>query len=379
MKRYMDRFLSTDFNIFKRIFKRIKRKEDALSDIIADMLDPAGSHGQQRMFLDAFLRQIDRCNLLNRHVEPICEYSCGQGKIDILVDFGDFGIAIENKLWADDQDKQLERYPDALKEKYNNQFCLIYLTPDGREPSEKSIEPEARNTLIKDGHLLLVSYCDDMLNWLRECHQRCESDKFRWFLRDFMDYIPTMMEEKSMTGEKKVIMEHALDSKENLEMTLDIHFAGDDLCKRLKRDFLMKLRKCLDESLDKPQWKFVDDGLHEGRSLAFAKESWNKKYSIRIQEYQGRVEYGVAKGEKSEERIPGLVEILNDAMQEKGKWHSEWEWLCNWEDCYGKWDSKEALLKIKYDGEAVNQLCKKLILIKTKAKCHIDKYVSSNP
>lgn len=188
-KQHLDRFLSRDFNVFK--WTTPDPDEMRLSAIIAGMLDPDRSHGQQRMFLDAFLRRIDMCDLLNRHVESIrCEYEYDEeGRIDILVDFGDFGIGIENKLWAADQYKQLRKYHDYLKKRYNNQFCLIYLTPDGTEPSKESIEPEVRDTLMADGHLLLVSYCNFMLNWLRECHQRCESDKFRWFLHDLIDYI----------------------------------------------------------------------------------------------------------------------------------------------------------------------------------------------
>ena len=191
-KRYMDRFLSTDFNIFNRI----EHKENALSDIIADLLNPAGSHGQQRIFLDAFLRRITRDDL-DLLEERLLEQSCkvapqhpyrnesDSGMIDILVTFdSDFRIGIENKCEAGEGYDQLRRYRDYLNRVSNGQFRLIYLTPEGRDPDSISSEDENR--------LRLMSYRSHILEWLRECCQLCESDKFRWFLRDFMDYIPTM-------------------------------------------------------------------------------------------------------------------------------------------------------------------------------------------
>ena len=185
-KRYMDRFLSTDFNVFKRI----EHKENVLSDIIADLLDPAGSHGQRHMFLKAFLRRINTNGSLleqSERAEVHREFSCDSGRIDILVTFNSgFRIGIENKLGAGEGYDQVRRYRDCLNRVPGGQFRLIYLTPDGREPD--SISPEEEN------RLRLMSYRSDALEWLRECVQLCESDKFRWFLRDFMDCIPTMIE-----------------------------------------------------------------------------------------------------------------------------------------------------------------------------------------
>lgn len=373
MKRYMDRFLSTDFNVFKRI----EPDENTLSDIIADLLNPTGSHGQRRMFLDAFLRRINtNGSLLEQPCEVRREFPCDSGRIDILVTFNSgFRIGIENKLGAGEGYDQVRRYRDCLNRVSGGQFRLIYLTPDGREPD--SISPGDEN------RLLLMSYCSDILEWLRECCQLCKSDKFRWFLRDFMDYISTRTEgRRQMPGEEDIIIRHALESRENLEMTLGIRLAGDELCKQLIKDFLMELKECLDRHLERPEWEFVDDGLHKeplrSGSFAFAKTSWNGKYSIKIQRYQGRIEYGVAKETESRERIPDLEGTLNDAMPKAGRWHSYWEWYRYWEDRYGNWDTKEALLNIKDDGDAVNQLCNDLILIMKKATPFIDN-VSSNP
>lgn len=203
MKRYLDRFLSVDFNVFKVI----RPKEPRLSEIIADLLDPDGPHGQRRRFLDAFLRRIvkqpiDLDSLLKQRPRSVtCErrtdyIESSQRRIDIHVEFENkvFGLGIENKPWTGDLERQLEDYIDDLEKRYGDKFCLVYLTPEGRNPSEKSIEASRRKKLKKESKLICFSYRDDILKWIEECYRLCESDKFRWFLRDFMDYIPIIVE-----------------------------------------------------------------------------------------------------------------------------------------------------------------------------------------
>ena len=197
-KRRWDRFLSTDFNVVSEF---IRPDENRLSDIIACLLDANGSHGQQGKFLDAFLKRLFKENQTN----PVVELSCDQiqveredltyyndenqrRRIDITIDFKDdsrdFGIGIENKPWAGEGDGQLAAYYSHLKCKYDSAY-LVFITRDGREP--KSInKPKG---LIEEGKLYCLSYRSDILEWIEECQQLCESDKFRWFLRDFRDYI----------------------------------------------------------------------------------------------------------------------------------------------------------------------------------------------
>ena len=193
-KRRWDPFLSTDFNVVSEF---IRPNENRLSDIIACLLDANGSHGQGSKFLDAFLRCLfdpDRVAELSgkqRQVkrEDPTHYNENQSRrIDITVDFEGFGIGIENKPWAREQEYQLKDYYDHLKEKYKQpekKFCLIYITPDRTHPTT-ICHPE---TLIQNGELYCLSYRSDMLEWLEECWQLCESDRFRWFLRDLRDYI----------------------------------------------------------------------------------------------------------------------------------------------------------------------------------------------
>ena len=188
----LNRFLSTDFNVFVKV---IQPDEDCLSDIIKDLLDPDGSHGQDRIFLDAFLQVMERPELKDKNLMKVdtqvqTDHNSENplGKIDILVELENIGLGIENKPWAVEQEHQIQRYCDHLRNKYgDHRFYLVFITPDGHEP--KSIECALRENLINERQLICISYSHDMLKWVRECCQLCESDKFRWFLRDFMDYI----------------------------------------------------------------------------------------------------------------------------------------------------------------------------------------------
>lgn len=191
-KRRWDRFLSTDFNVVSEF---IRPNENRLSDIIACLLNVNGSHGQQDKFLDAFLRclfGLDRVAELSgkqrqvkREDPTYYDDENQRRRIDITIDFEGFGIGIENKPWAGEGDGQLADYYNYLKDKYEDKFCLVFITPDGREP--KTIANP--DDLIQKGELYLLSYSSDILSWLEECSQLCESDKFRWFLRDFREYI----------------------------------------------------------------------------------------------------------------------------------------------------------------------------------------------
>ena len=60
-------------------------------------------------------------------------------KIDILITNDNRqALAIENKIYADDQYRQIERYYKELKKKGCKDVHVLYLTIDGRPPSEKS-------------------------------------------------------------------------------------------------------------------------------------------------------------------------------------------------------------------------------------------------
>jgi len=88
------------------------------------------------------------------------------GRIDILVKSSRYGLIIENKIYAGDQDKQLTRYDNYGKKTFGaDRYLLIYLTLYGYDASKESTATKSAEEV---GYLRL-SYAEDILRWLEQC------------------------------------------------------------------------------------------------------------------------------------------------------------------------------------------------------------------
>jgi len=145
------------FNIFTVL--RYGRDEVNLhSQFIGHLLDPKESHKKGNEFLKAFLKI---CRIENFNTDNV-KISKEEGKIDLLIKNDSQAIIIENKIDALDQDKQLEKYYD----KTPNTIKVIYLTLDGRPPSDSSLGNK-KDEIEKI--LLCLSYENDISNWMDKC------------------------------------------------------------------------------------------------------------------------------------------------------------------------------------------------------------------
>lgn len=193
-KKYTDKYLASKFNVFDYIYQ----DENRLSDIIADLLDPNGKHGQEEVFLREFLNLI-----LNRVEKSIAGYDLrkarisrekttnylirSQRRIDITINLGTFGIGIENKPWAGDQEHQLRDYNENLNRQFKGNYLLIYLSGFGAEP--QSLNQNEKENLKEQKKLLVICYPIEFKEWLQNCYKECNSEKIRYFLRDFIDFV----------------------------------------------------------------------------------------------------------------------------------------------------------------------------------------------
>lgn len=134
-----------NFNIFK-IIGLTSEEVRIHSSFIAELLNPAGSHGQGGLFLNLFIKELNsNINLNSNEAFVEVEKSIGikkedeGGRIDIFIsDKSGKSIIIENKIWAGDQENQLMRY-DNFGKKSKCPYELLYLTLDGKDASEKSV------------------------------------------------------------------------------------------------------------------------------------------------------------------------------------------------------------------------------------------------
>lgn len=184
----LDRFLSTGFNVMHLV----NPDENTLSDIIAQLLDPDGTHGQGKTFHDLFVRHFGlRGGQVKRvHREYRTRHAAHAGRaMDIVVEYEGSALMIENKAGAADQPAQLLAYRTDLADRFAN-YHIVYLTPDGHEPSESSLPRAQLEVERQSGRLTLAPY-SDVARWVEACSKECMSDKYRWFLRDFGAYLIT--------------------------------------------------------------------------------------------------------------------------------------------------------------------------------------------
>ena len=150
------------FNMFWAC--KVNHYETSHSAIIAELLDPQGSHGQGDFFLTLFLLSYksDFCFSLEKGATVATEVVTKDGRIDILITNPEGqAIIIENKIYAKDQWKQLQRYDKYASENYGKRnYEILYLTLFGDEASGQS---------CKDVEYIPISYEIQIVEWLEEC------------------------------------------------------------------------------------------------------------------------------------------------------------------------------------------------------------------
>ncbi len=178
------------YNIFE-ILKIQSLEARVHSPFIVNLLNPKGSHKMGTLFLDHFLLKVGLVHSFeeakNWILEAIVDELAlpdGKGRADIFMQFNVMGefkaIIIENKIYAGDQQNQLERYSQYLMEDLNlslENFYIFYLTLDGKAPSEHSITKEkliGLNYSFKQ-----ISYSEQVTNWLADCSKESIPDNIK--------------------------------------------------------------------------------------------------------------------------------------------------------------------------------------------------------
>ena len=210
-EKYKENKLSNRFNIFTTMFNG--GEEVTLhSKFLYELLRNTEN---SEVYLKLFLENLEESIELNDY-EIYREYR----NIDLLIRTKEKAIIIENKIYADDQPKQLYRYYEIMKEegiKPENISCY-YLTLDGKKPSNDSL-----NGLEVGKDVQLISYAFDINNWLEQCIK--ESVYIPSLREIIIQYKKLIFELTGQNEEGKSVMEikkEIMKSKENFEAALDI-------------------------------------------------------------------------------------------------------------------------------------------------------------
>ena len=274
-KQEYNKQLAFDFSLFNFF----KVGENKTSQILAYFLDEKQSHGQGDLFLNEFVKSICELDVNTTHSYNKCEKTItDKRRIDIYIELSDFTIAIENKIWADDQSDQLTDYANYLKVKSNNRFLLLYLTPYGSEPSEKSISNKFKQELIDNKQLKIISYKQDIIKLINNWLVICEADNVSYFIKEFKKYLEVKFIGKNTLNMSKNLREIIYNNENEVKSLVSEY-------KSIELEVLQKLNevgKALDNEIPK-----LDEDLELSKSGLFNWEGTRVyKYSISKEEKQ---------------------------------------------------------------------------------------------
>jgi hypothetical protein len=136
--------------------------------------------------------------------------------IDILVTNDDQAVIIENKIYAQDQKRQLERYYNAIHDEGFSDIFIVYLTLHGDPPSRYALGElplEAVNC---------ISYADDIHAWLEGCiRHTCRHPVLRETLVQYQRLIERLTGQSFSKGYIMEIKE-LLKDESNIELAVNI-------------------------------------------------------------------------------------------------------------------------------------------------------------
>jgi hypothetical protein len=347
-----------NFNVFKIL--KVQSSEVRLhSAFLAELLDPAGTHGKKDIFLRLFVESICSKGLMfdtssakvdiEKHTGFITQDGLEGGRIDIIItDKFNKHIIIENKIYAGDQVNQLVRYYN-----YSPGAEIIYLSLDGKVPSDGSC-----GNLRLDEHFKCSSYASDILRWLEQC--RKEVAIMPIVRESISQYINLI---KHLTNQTlNVNMEKELNRllMTNLEASFIVAKNLDNALEELTDEFVVSLTLLCDSYNLKCSSNINFDRNFTG--IWICKDDWQfVNIAFQFQSYDKVLNYGfISKQDPSKFTIPvDIRNELNKIANNEAKVNKWWPWYGKLEDPYNDWSKYEAYHSI-LDGSMLKVIKEKL-------------------
>lgn len=284
-----------NYNLFSIL--SIERYELKHSALIANLLDPKGSHGCGDAFLRAFFEialkgtayPFEKCTLPHSYTEYYTGPIAGDtgGRIDILVKSSHYGLIIENKIYAGDQDKQLTRYDNYGRETFGaDGYLLVYLTLYGCDASKESTATKSAEEV---GYLRL-SYAEDILRWLEQCVRLADNKPLvRESLNQYIRTIKQLTYQDMNQEDIKKIIDLAVDHP---EVVATLSSKRDAIAQGIREKYIFaELKKYADQK----GWLYDDSEPsynEEEPKIRFRKEGWDGSIIISADSEDKKSNYG---------------------------------------------------------------------------------------
>ena len=284
-----------NYNLFSIL--SIERYELKHSALIANLLDPKGSHGCGDAFLRAFFEialkgtayPFEKCTLPHSYTEYYTGPIAGDtgGRIDILVKSSHYGLIIENKIYAGDQDKQLTRYDNYGRETFGaDGYLLVYLTLYGCDASKESTATKSAEEV---GYLRL-SYAEDILRWLEQCVRLADNKPLvRESLNQYIRTIKQLTYQDMNQEDIQEIIDLAVDHP---EVVATLSSKRDAIAQGIRKKYIFDKLK---EYADQKGWLFDDTEIAnpEGdNKIRLRKEGWDGSIIISADSEDKKSNYG---------------------------------------------------------------------------------------
>ena len=324
------------FNVFHLC--QVDHYETMHSRIIAEFLNPQGSHGMGDAFLSEFfsLKEVraylngkgllaDDADFSDARVTTQEVYE--NGRCDIVIHWRGCGIVIENKIYASDQPKQLLRYEEEIS-KYKEKPCIFYLTLDGHEAS-----PDSASGV----EYACISYKDEITEWLKRIAQ--EAFDKPYLRESILQYRNLVKELSGQSKEQKMnaeIVKDVIASPESFKAACAVRGALQDARAAIARLIMEGLALELSERENFSGMKLKHDGLYKfvedtGRSHQYwhgfsVEEIESSKSAFRLNfEFQDKgaltnLFMGVTRWNCDKERAAKFYKVAKEDEVLKGKY-----------------------------------------------------------
>lgn len=278
-----------NFNIFE-VMHAQRDEVYTHSAIIATLLNPKWNHGCNSTFLKIFVdhlketlpivdfsfdTDLEKCHVyVEYNIGNISSGNESGGRIDIIIqsEKRDKAIIIENKIYADDQKKQLYRYKNYAQTHYKS-YIILYLTLDGHVPSNDSTSGDMFS--MEEGKdFFCIDYKSFIRDWLISCKEKAASSPVvRETITQYYNLILklTNQDMESSTKEKLVDL---LANKDNIAAMFKIRSVHFDVLNRICNTTLKEQVQEIANELKMVCTCSTTDWSEQYSHFFFAKPEW---------------------------------------------------------------------------------------------------------
>jgi hypothetical protein len=306
------------FNMFR--ICGVNHYENTHSAIIAELLNPQGTHSLKSELLEAFLSLIDKdfvpTDFNPSNATVYTEYTTtDKGRIDILIkDANKNALIIENKIYAADQNEQLKRYEQFAKKEFKA-YQIYYLTLWGNEPSLQSGE---------EVNYLTISYADTIIRWLDKCIAlSARLPLVHETLIQYSNHLK-ILTNQDMNAKNQEEIVKTLATSDNLEAAQSVFLNYPKVFDYLaKQYFNPKMEEFAHQKGLKYHYAKADESYIK---FELFKCEFKKKLEIGFEFKKGSYFYGICHNSENYELSSENKKLLHKKIEEKGISINEKEW-----------------------------------------------------